>query len=99
LNLDKNLLSLLQTTKIPFLLTIIFALFATVMIILQADALSYVLNDVFLADKKINQVSSLIIYFTIYSILRSAFSWLEHHQANKIAGRINRKKVVKSVTR
>ncbi|MCK4755152.1 MAG: thiol reductant ABC exporter subunit CydD, partial [Calditrichia bacterium] len=88
MNLDKNLLALLKTTKIPFLLTILFALFAAVMIILQADTLSYVLNDVFLADKKIHQVSSLIIYFAIYSILRSIFSWLEHHQANKIAGRI-----------
>ena len=86
MNLDKNLLALLKTAKTPFLLTIIFALFATVMIILQADALSYVLNDVFLADKKIHQVSTLIIYFTIYSILRAIFSWLEHHQANKIAG-------------
>jgi ATP-binding cassette subfamily C protein CydD len=88
MNLDKNLLALLKTTKIPFLLTILFALFATVMIILQADTLSYVLNDVFLTDKKIHQVSSLIIYFTIYSILRAIFSWLEHSQANKTASYI-----------
>lgn len=88
MNLDKNLLLLLKTTKTPFLLTILFALFATVMIILQADTLSYVLNDVFLADKKIHHVSSLIIYFTIYSILRAIFSWLEHSQANKTASYI-----------
>ncbi len=58
------------------------------MIIFQADTLSYVLNDVFIEDKDIHQVSSLIVFFALYSILRSAFSWLQHHQANKVAGRI-----------
>jgi len=88
MNLDRRLLKLLSTVRLPLWATVAFGLLGGLLTIVQAWYLATIINDVFLQGKALQDELSFLLIFTIVSIAQAAFRWLSHVAGHITAGKI-----------
>ncbi|MFZ2324885.1 MAG: thiol reductant ABC exporter subunit CydD [Ignavibacteriaceae bacterium] len=88
MNFSKELFEQIKPVRIKFILTIILGLLAATSTIIIALILSKVINRVFLLNKSLAEVSTLIILFISIAILKSLLIWSEQYFASGIVSYI-----------
>ncbi len=88
MNLDRRLLKLLGTVRLPLSATVVSGLLAGVLTIVQAWYLSHIINEVFLQGKTLQDELSALLIFTVVSIVQAGLRWLSHVAGHSTAGKI-----------
>lgn len=81
MNISPRLWQLLKTAKAPFILSVILGVLSTLAIIGQAFSLSEIINYVRIFS--LDEIPSLLIWFSVGSVLRMLLSWLSRNEANR----------------
>lgn len=88
MNVDKNLLKLTSETKTSFVISIISGFAASIFTILLAYFLSKSINQIFLENKTISDVTNYLFYFMIAAFLKAFFIWYEKNRINLVVGNV-----------
>ena len=88
MNFDKKLLALLSFAKPFFIATILSGVGVGIFTIIQSKILSNILNSVFLQNRTLAEVSTLIAFLLLFGILKSASIWAQKFFASKTASKI-----------
>jgi ATP-binding cassette subfamily C protein CydCD len=91
MNLDPRLLRLIRGCRLPFVISVILGLSAAVLVILQAAALSKIINRAFLENQSLNQLSSFLILLLAVILLRAIVTWGGEVSSKAIAVRVKTK--------
>ena len=86
MNIDKNLLKLTSKTKSSFVISIFSGVIASAFTILLAYYLAKSINQIFLEEKSLLDVSNYIIIFIIAAILKAFFIWYEKSKIDVVVG-------------
>ena len=90
MNIDKNLLKLTTKTKSSFVISIISGVIASAFTILLAYFLAKSINQIFLENRTLSDVSNYIIIFIIAAILKAFFIWYEKSTIDLVVGDIKK---------
>jgi len=82
---DKRLIQELAEHKLRFMLLIGLAVIGGILVILQADYLSQIINGVFLNGRTLSDVERLMAFLFVVMVLRSAVVWLSEMMAHRLA--------------
>ena len=85
MNLDKRLLEIIGSARIAFYLTIFIGFIAGVCTVLQARALSSIVNLVFLHGGKLDDVVISALVLIVLILVRAALVWSGELSANRVA--------------
>jgi ABC-type transport system involved in cytochrome bd biosynthesis fused ATPase/permease subunit len=88
MNIDKNLLKLLKQSRLAFILSLILGTLSAIAIILKAQILSQILDNVFLKNEVLSGILNLLILFAVISLLHFLFGWGKEWAASKTAEKI-----------
>ncbi len=83
MNIDRRLFQLLKEERAPFILSLISGGLAASMLIGQAYSLSQVIDGAFMQKTGIQKLLPLLALFLCFSLLRMAFNWYSHTEANR----------------
>ncbi len=86
MNIDKNLLKLTSKTKSSLVVSIISGVVASGFTILLAHFLAKSINQIFLENKSLSDVSSYLFFFIIAAILKAFFIWFEKSKIDVVVG-------------
>ncbi len=90
MNIDKNLLKLTSKTKSSFVISIISGVVASGFTILLAHFLAKSINQIFLENKSLSDVSSYLFLFIIAAILKAFFIWFEKSKIDVVVGDVKK---------
>lgn len=88
MNFDKKLLALIKLARTEFVATIFFGVAVGLFTIFQSKALSKILNDVFLENKTLETIISVILFFFLFGVAKSLSIWMQKLFASKTAEKI-----------
>jgi ATP-binding cassette subfamily C protein CydD len=88
MRLDKRLIQQAWSARLYLALTIGFGTLVGLILVAQAFLISQIVADVFLADKKLNEVQSQLLLLLALSIMRAGLSWGSEVAAQKISGQV-----------
>ena len=97
MNIDRRLFQLLKEERTPFILSIIAGILAAGMLVAQAYYLSHIIDSAFMRKTGIENLLLPLGLFALFSILRMAFNWFSHTEANR-GTIIIRKKIFNRLT-
>ncbi len=86
MNIDKNLLKLTTKTKSSFVISIISGVVASAFTILLAYFLAKSINQIFLENKSLSDVSNCLIVFILAAILKAFVIWYEKSKIDVVVG-------------
>lgn len=90
MNIDKNLLKLTSKTKTSFVISIISGVVASAFTILLAYFLAKSINQIFLENKSLSDVSNYLLIFILAAILKAFFVWYEKSKIEVVVGDVKR---------
>lgn len=90
MNLNKELLKEIKEVQLKFFLTLINGLLAAVSTIILALFLSKIINGVFLLDKTLKDISTLIILFIILAFIKALLIWSQQYFSSGIVSFIKK---------
>ncbi|HEX9616675.1 MAG TPA: thiol reductant ABC exporter subunit CydD [Anaerolineales bacterium] len=88
MKLDRRLLALVRSSRLPFYLTLALGLAGGLLTVLQARVLSRVIARVFLDGQDASGVSALLGVLLAFILARAVCTWGAEVSANRLAGRI-----------
>ena len=91
MNIEKNLLKLTSKTKFSFVISIFSGVVASAFTILLAYYLAKSINQIFLENNSISDVSNYLIIFIIAAILKAFFIWYEKSKIDLVVGDVKNK--------
>lgn len=91
MNIDKNLLRLTSKTKSSFVVSIINGVVASAFTILLAYYLAKSINQIFLENKSLSDVSNYLIVFVVAAIFKAFFIWFEKSKIDLVVGDVKNK--------
>jgi len=90
MNIDKNLLKLTTKTKSSFVISIISGVVASAFTILLAYFLAKSINQIFLENKSLSDVSNYLLIFIVAAILKAFFIWYEKSKIDLVVGDVKK---------
>ena len=88
MNFDKKLLALIKNARFEFIATIVAGISVGLFTIFQSKFLSGVLDAVFLKEKTLDAILTLISLFFLFGVLKSGAIWMQKLFASKTAEKI-----------
>jgi len=88
MNFDKKLLALIKNARFEFIATIVAGISVGLFTIFQSKFLSGVLDAVFLKEKTLDAILTLISLFFLFGVLKSGAIWTQKLFASKTAEKI-----------
>jgi ATP-binding cassette subfamily C protein CydD len=88
MNFDKKLLALIKNARFEFIATIVAGISVGLFTIFQSKFLSGVLDAVFLKEKTLDAILTLISLFFLFGVLKSVAIWMQKLFASKTAEKI-----------
>jgi ATP-binding cassette subfamily C protein CydCD len=88
MNLDTRLLQKVRQSRLMLILTIILGIVGSVLTVIQARDISRVVDQVFLHNQSLSQVSNFLTIILMVILFRAAIVWGSEVSANAIAVRI-----------
>jgi len=86
MNIDKNLLKLTSKTKFSFVVSIISGVIASAFTIILAYYLAKSINDIFLNNKSLSDVSPYLIVIIVAAVFKAFFIWYEKSKIDLVVG-------------
>ena len=83
MNIDRRLFQLLKEERAPFILSVLSGVIASVLLIAQAFYLSIIIDSAFIQKIGLEKLLPLLSFFALFSMLRMAFNWASHTEANR----------------
>lgn len=90
MNIDKDLFKLTSITKVSFVASIISGFIASIFTITLAYYLAKSINQIFIENKTLADVSSYLVYFILAAVLKVIFIWYEKHKIEIVVGDIKK---------
>ena len=83
MNIDRRLFQLLKEERAPFIFSVISGVIASGLLIAQAFYLSIIIDSAFIQKIGLEKLLPLLCFFALCSMLRMAFNWASHSEANR----------------
>ena len=83
MNIDRRLFQLLKEERAPFIISLISGVIASGLLIAQAFYLSKIIDSAFIQKIGLEKLLPLLSFFAFFSLLRMAFNWASHSEANR----------------
>ncbi len=83
MNIDRRLFQLLKEERAPFIFSVISGVIASGLLIAQAFYLSIIIDSAFIQKIGLEKLLPLLSFFALFSMLRMAFNWASHSEANR----------------
>ncbi len=88
MNIDPRLIAFVKRVKLPFLLTLVFAIIAAVAVVAQAYYLSTIIDSSFLKHKTLYQLLNPLFIFILILLARFLAQWFSDHFASQLSAKI-----------
>ncbi len=83
MNIDRRLFQLLKEERAPFIISLISGVIASGLLIAQAFYLRKIIDSAFIQKIGLEKLLPLLSFFAFFSLLRMAFNWASHSEANR----------------